>query len=146
VVARQAKFNTLMRWQFGRGSAILTCNVAFGICILVSMSGGVVMPKLSAATGAQVDPKIPLKLTVVGKGERFGVPTEFTLADASGVRFNWFCECGVMEEMLSRNISLQFRHNQQEKHDKTVVVGVYPKVFTAGCVVVIEIDGPLPRN
>ena len=94
--------------------------------------------------GKQMDLR-SVKLKVVGD-QRFGVPTEFKLVNAVGAKFDKFCESGIILDMLSSGIGVQFRHNRSGKQPETTVVGVYPAVFTEGCVVVVEIDGPLPIN
>ena len=135
---------------FSCPSMLLVYSIAFSLCVFFGMKDGSIACNLSEATtnceADEMNPKRIVRLKVISEMEQYGVLTEFTLLDAEGISFERFCESGVMEKMLSRNINIQFRHTQEEKHDKAVVVKFYPKVFTEGCVVLVEIDGPLPKN
>lgn len=90
-----------------------------------------------------------VEIRLVNRVTRFGERQDLKLEGVVGSRLTNVLQAEIVETLLDHGVSVLFRHTRHDAKNhggQTVVENVYPEVFYAGCVLVIECSGPLPSN
>jgi hypothetical protein len=90
-----------------------------------------------------------INVVYVNRVTRFGERQDLRLEGVVGANLEDVLRSDVTSKLLQTGVSVMFRYRASEEFrngKKAVVKGVYPEVFHAGCVVVIECIGPAPQN